>query len=123
VNKAELLKQVEANRNLHGVIFKEAMVGYRKEATRQLKRRLDDMEQAKLPKSVAFSLYAPADHTKDYDNAIAMIRMAVGETMEIDEAGFNQFVMDDWQWKQAWVNVSNQYSATSRATYGVEDDA
>jgi hypothetical protein len=124
VKKADLLAAVRKNREQHRAIFLEAVEGYRKEVLRLLEERVMTIKHSKLPRSVSISLYVPEDHTKDYDNAIAMFEMSIDEELEIDEASFVQLVRDDWQWKRQWLTSNAGYSNTAAASLqaGEEED-
>lgn len=122
VKKSELLERIKLNREQHRKIFLEAVEGYRAEAERQLSAKIDAVRSSKKPIYVAISLYAPEDHTKDYDNAIDMIAMSVNEELEIDETSFNQLVRDDWQWKRQWLTSNAVYSSTAASAVKEEDD-
>jgi hypothetical protein len=124
VKKTELLAAVKKNRDQHRAIFLEAVDGYKAEALRLLEEKVRLVKRSKLPAYVAISLYVPEDHTKDYDNAIAMFEMSVDEELEVDETSFNQLVRDDWQWKRQWLTSNSGYSVTA-ATFAnqVGEDA
>jgi hypothetical protein len=122
VKKTELLAAVKANREQHRAIFLEAVDGYRTESLRLLEEKIATITNSKRPTAISISLYMPEDHTKDYDNAIAMIEMSVDEELEIDEAGFNQLVRDDWQWKRQWLFSNQTYSSTANLLLADEED-
>jgi hypothetical protein len=121
VNKAELLAKVEANLELHRKIFEEAVLGYKASALAELDRHITRLRHNKIGK-IYLALPVPQDHTKDYLNAIEMIKMAVGDTIEIDESGFNQFVRDDWTWKREFAHTTVNYSSLANDTYGNEEE-
>lgn len=121
VDKAQLLAKVEGNRALHRTVFKEAVEGYKERAVRELEVHIERVKRGRIG-YIQWTLPIPVDHTKDYDNAIEMIKMSLGATIEIDEQAFNQFVRDDWTWKREFVSTSMNYSATSNAAYGGQEE-
>lgn len=112
VNKAELLERLHANRADHEGIFQEAIDGFAEEATNQLEDQLELLRDGRR-RDVRVSIVAPQDHTSDYDRAIAMVGMALGDTITLSETDFAQYVMDDWHWQAHF--LSNSYGS-SRAT-------
>lgn len=112
VNKDELLAILKTNRDQHQTIFQQALTGYKAEAVRQLKRHLAEVESGRV-KAVNVMLPVPENHTKDYDRAIRMVEMSVDTQLEIDEASFGQYVMDDWRWKRQFLTSSSAYSTAA----------
>jgi hypothetical protein len=108
VNRDELLKAVQSNREQHRNTFEKACVGYRKEVIARLDAMLTDAKAGKrIVQSVG--LIEPMDQTKDYDRAIRMLQMSVDETIELSQTEFAQYVMDDWRWKDQFTNSTMNY--------------
>lgn len=103
VNKAELLEALRANREDHRKIFEEALVGYAKEAQAELREHLKRLAAGKR-RNIYIQKIVPEDHTRDYDTAIRMFEMALGETVVLKEKDFRQYVMDDWGWAKQFSN-------------------
>lgn len=114
VNKAEALAILKTNRAKHRDIFLEALDGYGKEATKILTQRLEEVKKGSR-KQIYISLPEPSDHTKDYDRAIKMLEMNISDTVMLSEQDFNNYVMDDWNWKQQFLQSNSMYSATATA--------
>jgi len=122
VNKADVLVKLKANRSTHRAIFEEAVEGYRKEVTRQLKKHIKEMKSGK-PKRTYISIPYPEDHTKDYDNAIEMLEMSVEDIVELDSEAFMAFYKDDWGWKNQFLASNSGYSRTAyMAMQAIADD-
>lgn len=108
VKKADLLKTLTANRNKHREVFEQALEGYRDAVIEALEKRLDD---ARKGRKIDLRLYfqEPADQTKDYDRAIAMLNMSVEDKVNLSERDFAQYVLDDWAWKEQWIGSNSAY--------------
>lgn len=112
VNKETLLEELRRNREEHQQIFEEACEGYKTECINQLEEHLENVRSGKVFR-VVVSLPTPEEHTKDYDRAIKMLEMSVQDEIVIDEYSFQCYVMDDWQWKRAFLTSNAGYSATA----------
>ena len=121
VDKAKLLTDLKANRDAHRAIFEEAVEGYRIEAVKQLEGHIKRIKKGSL-KRVYISMPTPADHTQDYDNAIGMLKMSIDDTVELDESAYRWFVMDQWDWKQAFLATNSAYSVTAEQSMKDADD-
>lgn len=110
VRKAELVHAVTTNREAHRGEFEKALAGYFKTAGEAL-----DALHARLLKGerVAVQLYmsVPEDHTRDYDQVLAMLEMSVDDEVTIDYKSFRQFVLDDWEWKEQWRASNSSYTS------------
>ena len=74
VDKDDLLKKVQTNRDAHRGIFEEAVEGYRKRSVEILEEHIQKIKAGKL-EEVYVRLPRPSDHTKDYDRVIEMLEM------------------------------------------------
>lgn len=115
VSKKELLETLEKNRTEHVKDYNEALEGYRLKRISDLEEALDQVTNT-LPEDVillvrGISWTAPVSHEKDYDRAIRMLTMMIGETVEIDGTSFDNFVMDDWDWKRQTSILNNEYKS------------
>lgn len=111
VHRQELRDKVQINRDQHRGQYERAIKGWRREATRLVQAALVELEAG----TRLFAVYTdapPADHTKDYDCVLEMLRMSVDETITLDQQTFRQYVLDDWQWKEAWSVSNSKYLGT-----------
>ena len=71
------------------------------------------LEEARAGKRIrrAVQLIEPTDQTKEYDAAIAMLQMSVDDVINLEEHDFRNYVLDQWNWKQAWTASNIGYSA------------
>lgn len=114
VNKADLLKIVQSNRNNHRKIFQEAQEGFKKEVIKQLEMRLTDAKNGKRING-SFHLEAPIDQTREYDRVISMLNMSVDDIVELDEESYAQYVLDQWAWRHSFLMSNSAYSGTAAA--------
>ena len=109
VNKAELISTLEQNRAKHRQIFEEACVGYQKAVIKELEAQLKRAREG-IRRSMLVNIPAPVDQTKEYDRAIAMLKMSVDNEVMLSERDFQCYVLDDWDWKQKFLISSSAYS-------------
>ena len=114
VNKAELLVTLENNRTKHRQIFEEACDGYQKAVIRELEAQLKRAKEG-IRRTMSISIPAPIDQTKEYDRAIAMLKMSVDAEVLLSEQDFQCYVLDDWSWKQQFLTSSRAYSQLAAA--------
>ena len=115
VDKKELLEKLEENRANHREIFEEALEGYRETVIDLLDQRLADVRAGKKI-DMHFNIVEPQDHTREYDVAIAMVKMSVDDTIDLDQHQFQNYVMDDWNWKQNFLYCNANYSKLASDT-------
>jgi hypothetical protein len=113
VEKAALLEKLRENRANHRAIFEEAMDGFQAQAERELKALLSDLRKG-VRQTIRMNRSVPSDHTMDYDRAVAMIEMSLGDTITLSENDFAQYVMDDWGWQDQF--LSNTYGSKTAAS-------
>lgn len=109
VDKAALLRTLEANRAKHRQIFEEACDGYQKAVVAELEKQLK-RAKAGIRQTMYVSIPAPIDQTKEYDRAIAMLKMSIDQEVLLSEQDFSCYVLDDWAWKQQFLTSSRPYS-------------
>ena len=110
VKRSELLATLKENRAKHRELFLAAQQGYRQDVITELDKMLKDAREGKNIRTV-LSLPAPQDHTTDYDRAIRMLEMSVDDTVDIMAHEFDQYVMDNWQWKAQFLTTNEGYAA------------
>lgn len=110
IPKDSLLRKLAENRAAHRAIYEKALEGYRKFAIKQFEKALDDAKQGKKIRGY-IALTEPKDQTKDYNRAIAMLEMCVDGDVEIGEREFDQYVLDNWDWKDQFTTTNALYVA------------
>ena len=108
VKRDELLEKISANRERHREVFLKAQEIFRERVIEELDRMLADARNGRKIK-IHLGLLEPEDHTDDYDRAIRMLRMETRAEIEIEEADFAVYVMDQWRWKTAWASNTLAY--------------
>lgn len=108
VKKEALLEKLKENRDKHRKLFEEALDGWEKRVVEELKKAVSDAK-AKREFRTTFFLPQPVDHTSEYDAIIEQVEWDVNETIELSPQQFNQFVRDDWGWKEDFLNNTSFY--------------
>ena len=83
------------------------MEGYKRLVVRELMRKIADVENG-IQIDHHIRLEIPEDHTKDYDRVLKMLDMSQDASIELGERDFDQYVMDNWGWSEAF-NMSSQF--------------
>src|SRR5712691_5041857 len=95
VKKNELLAVLNKNLSDHRQIFEGALVGFQREVEAELQEHISKINAGKRY-NLFINKAVPTDHTLDYDRAIRIVEMAIGDTITLSERDFAQYVMDDW---------------------------
>lgn len=108
VSKTQLLEQLTTNRQKHLDDYTEAHAKYREKAISELEKWLRHaVDGGRIAKSL--DLQEPVSHLADYDRAIQMVEWSTGDTVELSERDFQQYVMDDWGWKAIFAATNSSY--------------
>lgn len=51
----------------------------------------------------------PEDHSEEYSRAIRSIELNVYDKIALTEQEFNQYVLNDWSWKNSFISSSDNY--------------
>lgn len=122
VKKAELIKIIKENREKHHAIFIEALEGWKKECIKELSKWYDEAKSGRISKTIFISIQRPEDHTREYDRALKMLEMEVGDTVTISADDFQHLVQDDWEWKHQFLASNSRYSATATSLMNGEEE-
>ncbi len=114
INKGELLDILTANRDKHEAEYKDAYEGYLKACLDSLESYLKRFKAGECEK-VRWSETPPVDNTKDYNRVIHMLGLSVDEVIELTHEEFQNYVEDDWHWKESWRLSNSKYS-----TFGID---
>ncbi len=111
VERFELLTIVRENKKKHVKEFDEAVKDYKKAAVKVAKEHVElaktgDLDQIAKIRAMP---QRPTSYEKDYDRAIRMLELSVEDTIELEEDIFNQLVLDEWTWKNAFVASASLY--------------
>ncbi len=136
VNTKSTLDIVKQNKEKHDVILSEAISGFWNESQKSLKRnREETLKQMKqqyqksvksFKKQIALEMDAvakknknysfqymknryPEDHTDDYNGVIRKLELTVGDTVELDNTEFEQYVRNRWSWRTSFLATNSSY--------------
>lgn len=114
VNKDELLDAIKKNRETHREQFEKARDGYDKEVAR-LAAEASAAARSGTTRKLSLDIYqlpVPEDHTVDYNREIRMLEMSVDTVIEIESHLFDEIVMDQWSWSDAFAGTSRRYAGS-----------
>ncbi len=112
----KVLEKLRTNRDQHTKIAAEAKAGYAAKCIEVLEAKIADIKSKKtFNERISFTIPTPVDHTKSYDIAIQMLELAVDPEIELDPEQVRNFYMDEWDWKDDFIESSKMYSATARS--------
>lgn len=121
INRTTLLEILQTNRAQHIKEYEEAVVDHKalsikvaKENAKQMKANVKAVNAGKLYQHLTGlknGPQAPTSHEKEYNRAIRAVELDVRETIELQEDVFNQLVMDEWTWKEAFTVSNTTYKA------------
>lgn len=109
VSKSKLLESLTKNREEHAAEFQLAIDKYRERVILELNDRLDKVKAGK-DIDLYFRLPVPEEHTEDYDVAIQMLGWHTGDTLELDQHMFQQYVMNNWGWAKSFAANTSSYT-------------
>lgn len=109
IKRVDLLAKLKENREAHVSGYADAVEGWKVTVEKSLKDALKVLKKEGKFNGVYHN--APIDNKKDYDKAITKFEMSVDDVIELEDHEFNQYVMDEWQWKSQVFGVNNAYSA------------
>lgn len=115
VVKERLLDILRGNQASHTQTFREAIDGYRDKLKEGLNKLLSDLSYGRRIRDdlqrLAF-LSEPESHAAEYSRVIRMLEMHQGETVQLSEEQFKNYVEDDWKWSDNFKTVSSSYSSS-----------
>jgi hypothetical protein len=109
-NKADLIAQIQKNRDAHREVFLKAHKAYGEALDKALEARLSAHRRGEHI-TLYFDLPEPEDHTKDYDVVLGMLNLSVDDQLVITDDQYRQFMLDDWGWKQVFEGTVSRYTS------------
>lgn len=119
--KSELLSKIMANRVKHIADYKEAVADYKvlvmeraQKVTAEILKEANEIHDGEMKQLSAVTfhdLQPPKNHTKSYDQVIMMLEMSIETELEVRSDEFACYVMDDWEWKDDFVNTNRFYKS------------
>ena len=125
VKKIELLKKIRDNKFRFKRTYIELMKVF-EAATKTYKIEYDKYVKKTLENKKALEPKAPVrpdDHTKEYDDYIAMFEADEEDIVALDENRFRFLWLDLWEWRYAFGQAVNQYYNLANGTVGLETSA
>lgn len=92
----------------HRSTFEEALQGWKERVLEELEKAITDAKKGREFRTY-FNLPQPEDHTPEYNAVIDQIEWSENEQIELTFNQFNQFVRDDWGWKQDFLSNTAMY--------------
>lgn len=118
VDRSLLIGQLKENLKIHKKDYAEAVVGYKIKLLEDLQNKIDQVNAASdedTLKISAVQFSPPRSYEKEYADAITMLEWQVGETTELDQISFKQFVQNEWAWSQSFDTMNTMYKASALA--------
>jgi hypothetical protein len=112
----KLIEQIKSNRARHAEEYALAMEEYRKAIVEELHHKLA-AAQAGHDINHIMQTVRPTQYLKDYDRAISMLGFTSDREVELDQDTYAQLVLDEWNWKNEFVNSTHTYLAGKYAGY------
>lgn len=90
-------------------------------STDLLLKRIEDRESLTQYSSInvspaymnySINLKYPESYDKEYNRAIRSVELNVYDKIELSEQEFNQYVMNDWSWKNSFISSNSAYVNT-----------
>ena len=112
VRKSVLLEKLRENRTQHVVVYKDALIKYRKKAGERLTSTLKKIESGRKFTLAFADIPKPVSYEKEYDKVIGLLEMSVEDETEITSNEYSCYVLDDWTWKNHFfMNSTHIYGA------------
>lgn len=92
VKKADLIVKIKENKENHVKEFNKAIIAYKEEALKQLTKLTTDVQEGAL--NIKLDLITPVNNAKNYDNILEMFLWEIGETVELEQSEFQEYVQD-----------------------------
>lgn len=108
VEKDKLLAALRDNREQHECEYDEARAKYRQEAIKAMEKNLVHAREGGKVETY-IRLPEPQSFVASYDKAIAMVEWQVGDTVELSQSQFQQYVLGEWEWKAEFAATTGTY--------------
>ena len=113
VDRKKLLKIVTDNKEKHVTDFNESVEDYKAAAVKLAEANLElaksgDLEKISRMRAVP---QKPVSYEQNYTRAIRMLELSVDKEIDVEEDVFNQLVLDEWAWKNAFVASASLYKS------------
>ena len=110
VNKAKLIAKIKENKENHIKEYDKAVVAYKEEAIKQLKKQLERVENGAL--DAKLDLITPINNAETYDKIIEMFEWEVEKEVVLKQNEFNEYVQDETEFAMQ-AKFSNTFYSNS----------
>ena len=110
VNTTILKNTLVANRTKHIEDFRIAMIGWRFEVGKQLRKNAKDIESENSILPYKDILPTPLNHEQDYNLIIKMCELSSDQDVTLTSQEFNQYVLDEWGWSASFSQTTAMYN-------------
>jgi len=113
MDRLDLLEIVKTNKEKHISAFVESVADYKQLVLQTMTANLKLAKTANLEEfgKIKSAPPKPTSYENSYTRAIRMLELSVDIFIEVEEDIFNQLVLDEWQWKHAFVASNATYKA------------
>jgi len=94
VKKTELISKIKENKTNHIQEYDKAVIAFKERVTRQLEESRLALESGDYSK-VNFRLTVPENKSDEYDKLVKMFEWEIKEEVELSQAEFNEYVLDE----------------------------
>lgn len=108
IEKSALLPILLENKEKYNQIYHSAVSGYWSKAEEVLNNKLNSIKnQEKIEPYLGLAF--PENHEDDYNRAIKMVELSADNVLNLSQSEFNQYVLNDWTWRNTFLSVSSVY--------------
>jgi len=108
VDKADLLNALRSNRDQHKIQYQAAIEKYRERTLEWFEAQIEALKAGKDPQRM-LPLPVPEEHTADFERAIQMLEWEMGDTIDLEEHQFQEYVMNEWGWARTFTSNTQSY--------------
>lgn len=113
VDKAKLIDTLRENRAAHHAEYVKAVEVYKEVFVREA-AKFAESAVSRAARGLAFKdfvwLPVPEEHVDDYDRVIALMEWELAEQVDLSEADFRCYVLNEWGWMSSFATNTRSYT-------------
>ena len=109
IDKNELLKIVRENKAKHIKEYNDAVKDFQLAVIKTCNENQEVVTAGKT--EIKNMPVKPSTYEANYNRAIRMLELTVDTVIELGTYEFNQLVLDEWEWKQAFSTSNSSYKS------------
>lgn len=110
VEKAKLIDALESNLAVHLGKYDVAMERYQERVRAWFEANMDRIMKGDFANVQRTCPYpVPEKHDDDYRRALDMLAWDLGDTYELTEVDFDQYINDEWGWARTFAANTGSY--------------